>query len=101
MLTYLLFESARDLSDPKASYSGTELFGLGMPLAIAVVFAGLGVILMIGWRLFGPPASGEFFARRAFEAVPHDVAMGEGKVEAIGVSEEAADAGVTDERRER
>ena len=48
------------------------------------------------WRLFGRAAR-EFFGRQAFEAVPHDVAMGEGKVEAIGVSEEAADAGVTDD----
>ena len=101
LLGYVLIESARDLSDPKASYSGTELFGVGMPLGIAIVFAGLGVIVMIAWRLFGPPQAREFFGRKAFEAVPHEVAMGEGKVEAIGVSEEAADAGVTDERRER
>jgi amino acid transporter len=97
LLAYLMVESARDLSDPKASYSGTELFGLGMPLAIAVVFAGLGVILMIAWRLFGPPQAHEFFRRPALEAVPPDVAAGEGKVEAIGLSEEAADAGVPGE----
>ena len=101
LLAYLLIESARDLSDPKASYSGTELFGVGMPLGIAIVFAGAGVIVMVAWRLFGPPRAHEFFARSAFEAVPHDVVVGEGKVHAIGVSEEAADAGVTDERRER
>ena len=68
-------------------------------MAIAVVFAGLGVVVMIAWRLFGPPQAGEFFARPAFEAVPHEIAVGEGKVEAIGVSEEAADAGVTDDER--
>jgi amino acid transporter len=95
MLAYLLFESARDLSDPKASYSGSELFGLGMPLAIALVFAAMGVLLMILWRLFGPPQAKEFFARRAFEAVPSEVATGDAKVEAIGVSEQDADAGTT------
>jgi amino acid transporter len=100
LLAYLLVESARELADPKASYSGTELFGVGMPLGIALVFAGLGVILMIAWRLVGPPGAREFFSRPAFQAVPHDIAVGEGKVEAIGVSEDAADAGVTDERRE-
>ena len=99
MLGYLLFESARDLADPKASYSGSELFGVGLPLGIAIVFAALGVIVMIVWRLFGPPPAQEFFGRRAFQAVPHDIATGEGKVEAIGVSEDAADAGATDERQ--
>ena len=98
MLTYLLFESARDLSDPKASYSGSELFGLGMPLAIALVFAAMGVLLMILWRLFGPPQAKEFFSRHAFEHVPHEVAVGGGKVEAIGISEEAADTGVAGPR---
>jgi amino acid transporter len=93
MLGYLLVESARVLADPGESYSGTELFGLGMPLAIAVVFAGLGLVLMVAWRFFGPPGAKEFFGRRPFEAVPPEVAAGEAKVEAIGVSEEDADAG--------
>ena len=93
MLSYLLYESIGDLSDPEASYSGTEVLGLGVPLAIALVFMLGGVILMILWRLFGPPQAKEFFARRPFENVPHEVAVSGGKVEAIGVSEEAADAG--------
>ena len=95
MLFYLLFESARDLADPKLSYSGTEFLGMGVPLAIAVVFTGLGFLIMVVWRLIGPPAGREFFSRRAFEAVPHEVATGEvSQVEAIGVSETAADAGL-------
>ncbi len=93
-LFYLLFESVGDLADPKASYSGSEVFGLGVPLVIAIVFIGLGFLLMLAWRLIGPPAGREFFARRAFEAVPPEVASGEvAQVEAIGVSEAAADAG--------
>ena len=42
-LGYLLFESARDLADPKASYSGTELLGVGVPLAIAVAWTVIGL----------------------------------------------------------
>ena len=95
MLFYLLYESVRDLADPKLSYSGREFLGVGVPLAIAVVFTGLGFLIMVAWRLIGPPAGREFFARRAFEAVPHEVATGEvSQVEAIGVSEAAADAGL-------
>ena len=45
-----------------------------------------------------PTGAASSSAAAAFEAVPHEVAIGEGKVEAIGVSEEAADAGVTDRR---
>jgi amino acid transporter len=101
-LSYLLYESIGDLSDPKASYSGSEVLGVGVPLAIAIIFIGLGLILMLAWRFLGPPAAKEFFARPALEAVPHEVATGEvSQVEAIGVSEAAADAGeVPDERRE-
>ena len=96
MLFYLLYESALDLADPKASYSGSEAFGLGVPLVIALVFTLGGLLLMALWRLFGPERAKEFFGRHPFEHVPHAVAVGEGKVEAVGVSEEAADAGLTD-----
>jgi amino acid transporter len=101
LLAYLLVEAARDLADPKASYSGSELFGVGLPLGIALVFAVLGLIVMVAWRLLGPAQAREFFSRPAFEAVPHEIAVGEGKVEAIGVSEEAADAGVADDEERR
>ncbi len=94
LLFYLLYESVGDLSDPKASYSGTEVFGLGVPLVIAIIFMGLGLVLMVAWRFLGGGAATEFFQREPFEAVPHEVAAGEGKVEAIGVSEAEADAGV-------
>ena len=66
-LGYLLFESARDLADPKASYSGTELLGVGVPLAIAVAFTVIGLVLMVVWRF---SSSGKpFFQRRGFESV--------------------------------
>ena len=94
-LIYLLYESVITLSDPKDSYQPkSDIFGVGIPLGIAIIFIGLGLILMVAWRLFGPAESKEFFKRRPFEHVPHAVAIGEvDKVEAIGMSEDAADAG--------
>jgi amino acid transporter len=102
LLTYLLVESAIDIGDPKASYSGSEVVGLGLPLVIALVLMLGGAVFMVLWRIFGPPEAKEFFRRPAFEAVPHEVAIGGGKVEAVGVSEAAADAGIgrSDEGRE-
>ena len=47
MLFYLLYESALDLADPKASYCGSEVFGLGVPLVIALVFTLGGLLLMV------------------------------------------------------
>ena len=38
-----------------------------------------GVLLMVLWRLFGPPQAKAFFDRRAFEHVPHEVAIGGGR----------------------
>ena len=99
-LFYLLYESVGDLADPKASYSGSELFGVGVPLAVAMIFIGLGLVLMVAWRLLGPDRARDYFARRPFEHVPHDVATGEtATVEAIGVSEADADAGAVDGKR--
>jgi hypothetical protein len=70
------------------------VFGLGVPLVIALAFTIGGLLLMVVWRLFGPPHAREFFRRRPFEAVPHEVATGEqAQVQAIGVSEAAADTG--------
>ena len=88
MLTYLLVESARQLADPGDSYSGDAIFGLGIPLVIAIFFTGLGLIVMMIRRFQGGEATAFFKDRSAFEAVPHEVAVGGGKVEAIGVAEE-------------
>jgi len=72
MLFYLLFESARDLAEPKASYSGTEVFGIGVPLAIAVGWTVMGLVFMVLWRFSGSGKT--FFQRRGFESVPPHVA---------------------------
>jgi amino acid transporter len=76
MLFYLLVESIRDTADPKASYSGDSIFGLGLPLVIAIFFFALGVIVLL-LRRFGSSEARAFFQRRAFEAVPPEVATGE------------------------
>jgi amino acid transporter len=73
-LGYLLFESARDQSDPAASYTNEAIFGIGVPLAIAIFFTALGLILMVAWRL--SPSGRPFFKRRGFEAVDPAVAAG-------------------------
>ena len=54
ILTYLLVKSVIDLADPEASYSGSAVLGIGVPLFIGVAFIGLGLILMIVWWLAGP-----------------------------------------------
>ncbi|MGH2988664.1 MAG: hypothetical protein ACRDMA_02215, partial [Solirubrobacterales bacterium] len=55
-----------------ASYSGTELLGVGVPLAIAVAFTVIGLVLMVIWRFSS--AGKPFFARGAFESVDPAVA---------------------------
>ncbi len=51
LLGWLLFESARDQSDPDNSYSGQSWFGLGPPLVIGLFIFALGIVLMIASRL--------------------------------------------------
>ena len=71
LLGYLLYESAIDLASPSDSFSGTSVLGLGVPLAIAILFIALGLVLMVVWRFAG---GGAFFERRGGEAVPVEVA---------------------------
>ena len=70
ILIWLLIESVSDLADPANSYSGSEILGMGTPLAIGVLFMALGVILMIAWRLRNDRA---FWGRRT-ETVSGDLA---------------------------
>ena len=83
MLFYLLVESIRQTSDPDASYSGDSIFGLGLPLVIAIFFFGLGVIVMVARRL-GSSDAKAYFQRSGFEAVPPEVATGDaGPIEGV------------------
>lgn len=76
MLFYLLVESIRDTADPEASYSGDSIFGLGLPLVIAIFFFALGLLVLLA-RRFGSAEAAAYFRRRGFEAVPPEVATGE------------------------
>jgi hypothetical protein len=61
------------------------VLGVGVPLAIALFFFVLGLVLMVAWRL---TRGREFFSRKAFERVPPEIAAGGGHVESVGASEE-------------
>lgn len=66
------------------SYSGTSLFGIGMPVVIGVGLLLIGIVLLIVWRLGGHE---DFFGRRR-EIVDPDVAAGR-KIGVAAVPEEA------------
>jgi hypothetical protein len=66
-------KSVIDLSDPEASYSGSAVLGVGVPLFIGAAFLVLGGILMIVWRFAGTQG---YFDRRGLEAVPRELATG-------------------------
>jgi amino acid transporter len=73
ILAYLLYESVLQLADPGDSYSGTSIFGVGVPLAIAILFSVLGLVFMLIWR-FGKGRA--FFERHGMESVPPEIALG-------------------------
>jgi amino acid transporter len=73
ILGYLLVKSVIDLSDPEASYSGSAILGVGVPLFIGAAFLVLGAILMVVWRFAGTQG---YFDRRGLEAVPPELATG-------------------------
>jgi amino acid transporter len=71
ILGYLFVKSAIDLSDPENSYTGQDVFGLGVPFVIGMGFLLLGLVLLVVWRLRG---NERFFGRRAFEKVDPAIA---------------------------
>ncbi|MBA2410244.1 MAG: APC family permease [Gammaproteobacteria bacterium] len=73
LLAYIFFMSMASLAEPRDSYTGAAVFGLGLPLVIGLGFLLLGLVLMILWRLMG---DGTFFGRTAFQAVDPEVAAG-------------------------
>jgi amino acid transporter len=77
-LGYLFAKATIDFADAEESYTGSNLFGIGLPTVIGVGFLLLGFVLMLIWRAGGHSA---FFGRGAFEAVPPDVASGQADVE--------------------
>ncbi|MBJ7355199.1 MAG: APC family permease [Thermoleophilaceae bacterium] len=66
MLTGILVKSVIDLSDPANSESGDSWLGLGPPLVIAILFAVIGLGLMLYWNKVSPV----FFKRKPEVADP-------------------------------
>ena len=61
-LAYIFFKSAADLAEP----GKRDILGLGPPLAIAIAFGILGIVLMVAQWINSP----EFFRRKATTAPP-------------------------------
>jgi amino acid transporter len=72
ILLYLLYRSVLQLADPEASYTGTSVLGVGVPLALAVVLVVAGVGIMLA-RRYG--AGRAFFTRRGGETVSDEIAL--------------------------
>jgi amino acid transporter len=84
ILGYLFFKAIDEYRDPAASYSGSEVFGLAVPVVLGIGLLLLGVVLSIIWRLTGHE---RYFGRRR-ETVDPDVAAGR-KLGVAAVPEEA------------
>ncbi|MEA2333434.1 MAG: hypothetical protein QOH58_3572 [Thermoleophilaceae bacterium] len=84
MLAYLFFKAIDEYRDPGASYSGSEIFGIAVPVVLGVGLLLLGAVLMLLWRLAGHE---QFFGRRR-ETVDPEVAEGT-KLGVAAVPEEA------------
>lgn len=77
-LGYLFVKASIDFADPAESYTGSNLFGVGLPTVIGLGFLLLGLVFMLLWRVGG---HSDYFDRKPFEAVPPDVATGKVVVE--------------------
>jgi amino acid transporter len=84
ILGYLFVKAILEYSQTDQSYSGTELFGIGIPVVLGVGLLLLGIVLMLIWRAAGHE---DFFGRRR-EIVDPDVAAGR-KMGVAAVPEEA------------
>jgi amino acid transporter len=72
ILSYLFVRAIDEYSQTDQSYSGSELFGVAVPVVLGLGLLLLGGVLMLLWRAGGHE---EFFGRRP-ETVPSDVAAG-------------------------
>ncbi|MFF8288908.1 APC family permease [Streptomyces sp. NPDC016309] len=68
LLVWLLAEAVIDMAEPEKSYSGTDWFGLGPPLVIALGILVTGVLVMLVWRR----VSGVYWRERPGVAAPED-----------------------------
>ncbi len=72
ILAGLLVLSIVDLADPGNSYSGTSVFGVGAPLAIAAALFVVGLVFMVVW--WASPGRSFFQAEKGGEQVSDEVA---------------------------
>jgi amino acid transporter len=84
ILAYLFVKAIDEYRKVDDSYSGTSVFGIGIPVVLGVGLLLLGVVLMLLWRL---GAHEKFFGRRR-EIVDPEVASGQ-KLGVAAVPEEA------------
>jgi amino acid transporter len=84
MLTYLFFKAIDEYSEAGQSYTGSEVFGIAVPVVLGLGLLLLGLVLMVLWRAGGHR---RFFGRRT-EMVDPDVAAGR-KLGVAAVPEEA------------
>jgi amino acid transporter len=70
ILGYLWIKATIDYADPEASYTGSSLFGIGLPTVVGVGFLLLGVVLMLLWRAGGHE---RYFGREGLEHADPEV----------------------------
>ncbi len=84
ILAYLFYKAIVEYSKVGDSYSGTQAFGIAIPVVLGLGLLLLGVVLMLVWRLTGHD---KYFGRNR-EIVDPDVAAGR-KMGVAAVPEEA------------
>ncbi len=84
ILSYMFVRAIDEYSQTDQSYSGSEVFGIAVPVVLGLGLLLLGAILMLVWRAGGHE---DFFGRRR-ETVDPEVAAGR-KMGVAGVPEEA------------
>jgi amino acid transporter len=84
ILGYLFVRAVDEYSQTGQSYSGSEVFGVAVPVVLGLGLLLLGVVLMLTWRATGHE---DFFGRRR-EIVDPDVAAGR-RMGVAAVPEEA------------
>ena len=72
ILGALFFKAIWEFKEVEDSYSGTEVFGAGIPAVLGVGLILVGIVLMIVWRVMGHD---DYFGRKT-ETVDPDVAAG-------------------------
>ena len=84
ILAYLFYKAIVEYSKVDDSYSGSSVFGIGIPVVLGLGLLVLGVILMLVWRATGHDS----YFGRSREVVDPDVAAGR-KLGVAAVPEEA------------